>query len=260
MKKKNWHLFAMILFVVTIILNYLAAFGILFPYSQQEVSDMHANLLAPAGITFSIWGVIYLGALLSLILPWLKKMNSDEEKFYYNQLMPLFCLWTVFNIIWTVTWNNNWILLALIAIIAYTVSLILASDVLAKNLDYQRKYKWFITYPLGLHTGWLTFASFTNIMTLMVKNGFDAFSGAGVTFTVIFLVLATLAVLWVLHRTGNSTVTYPALWALIGLMIKHRSGSDFANSNRVVLIASIVILVLAVIGHVTILKDHKKRV
>ncbi len=59
--KKGWHILAICMFIVTIALNYLAAFGILFPYTQQEISDLHGNLLAPAGFTFSIWGIIYIG-------------------------------------------------------------------------------------------------------------------------------------------------------------------------------------------------------
>jgi hypothetical protein len=33
-----------------------------------EVSDMYPNLFTPAGITFSIWGVLYLGLLIFVVL------------------------------------------------------------------------------------------------------------------------------------------------------------------------------------------------
>src|SRR5690625_2898461 len=119
MKKKfnnRSYLLAVILFVATIILNYMSASGILFKFSQAEISHMYENLLDPAGGTFSIWGIIYIGMALFLALPYIKRLTMTDEEFYYKRLMPIFIGWEICNLIWTITWNNDIILLALIAI------------------------------------------------------------------------------------------------------------------------------------------------
>ena len=46
------YLIGLILFVATIILNYMSAAGIILPYSQKEISDLYQNLLTPASSTF----------------------------------------------------------------------------------------------------------------------------------------------------------------------------------------------------------------
>lgn len=256
--KKNMHTLSIILFAVTIILNYMSASGVLFPYTQRQISDMYSNLLAPSSLTFSIWGVIYIGALLSLIYPWRKNISKEFKDFYYDKIVPLNITWAIFNILWTITWNTDRILISLIAIILYALTLIYLVKTISSYPEFAKDNKLFITYPVGLHAGWLTFASFTNIMVLMVKNGFDAFSNTGIMITILLMILACISVLFILRKTDNSFVTVPALWALIGIVIKQRPQSDFANSNKTVMIAAIILFVLSLIAHFVILKKNKE--
>ena len=45
--------------ILTVIVNYVAASVPLGIGNTGEISDLYPNLFVPAGITFSIWGVIY---------------------------------------------------------------------------------------------------------------------------------------------------------------------------------------------------------
>ena len=256
-KGKTLHIIAIVMFVATIAVNYLSTLGVIFPHTQQEVSDMHQNLLAPAGFTFSIWGVIYLGMLITLILPWITKMSEGLEDLYYNKVMPLYITWMVFNIVWIVTWSYNLILAAMIAIILYTVSLIKLVQTMDKSRVLAFEKPWLLLFPIGLHTGWLTFATFTNVMTLMVKNGFDAFSSTGVFLTILLMALAAIAVLLLFNAFDNAFITVPALWALFGIFMEQRPGSDFPHPNQTVMIAAIVLFVVSLIIHFLILKKHR---
>ena len=64
MKKKNTRLplmlFVVITFVIMVTVNALSALLPLNGITPGEVSDSYPNLFAPAGITFSIWSLIYL--------------------------------------------------------------------------------------------------------------------------------------------------------------------------------------------------------
>ena len=47
--------------VLTLVMNYLSNALPLFGNSNGEISDRLPNAFTPAGLTFSIWGVIFLG-------------------------------------------------------------------------------------------------------------------------------------------------------------------------------------------------------
>lgn len=255
--KRSLYSIGALLVIATIILNYMANFGLLFPYSQQEISDMYANLLAPSSFTFSIWGLIYLGVLAFFIFPWVKNLTENDKHIYFKKLMPPTIAWTIANLAWTITWNNDLIFLSLIAIIAYTISLLQLLRVLYSHPGFSKRYKWMVSVPIGLHAGWLIFASSTNVMTLLVKSGLDPFGLLGVILTIILMSLACIAELWTFRRYGNSFVTVPALWALIGIFVKQLPGSDFSYSNNIVLYTSVVFFILSLIGHLAILRKNK---
>ncbi len=257
-KSKNLNTIAIILFIIMLIINYLSSFGLLFPNTQQEISDLHQNLLAPAGFTFSIWGIIYLGMAVSLILPRVIRMSRDFNEFYYKKVMPYYILWIVFNILWIITWSFNKIFFALIAILLYTASLILLTKTLDSKRDLLSQKPWLLLFPVGLHTGWLTFASYANIMALLVKNGFNAFSIAGVLLTIFLMALACGCVLLLYLKNDNAFLTVPALWALFGIIMEQRPGSDFPHSNIIVMIAGILLLTLSLAAHLMILKNHRQ--
>jgi translocator protein len=46
--------------VAVIVINYLATSLPIGGMSTGELSDLYPNLFVPAGLTFSIWGLIYL--------------------------------------------------------------------------------------------------------------------------------------------------------------------------------------------------------
>lgn len=251
-------IFAMILFGITLVVNYLSSAGILFSYTQQEVSDMYTNVLAPAGFTFSIWGVIYVGVILTLIIPFLGSTSPALQELYLKKLAPLQIAWMILNIVWNIAWTSDQILIAMVAIIVYTLVLLRMVQVLDQNKTLAYEKPVMLLWPIGLHAGWLTFASFTNIMTLLVKSGFNGVGSSGVTITIILMILAVILVLMIYKRFDNAAITVPALWALFGIIMKQRPGSDFAHANTIVMIAGIVLLIFALVVHIRFLSEHRK--
>ncbi|MGX7107480.1 hypothetical protein ACWOBE_06820 [Hutsoniella sourekii] len=234
------------LFILTIALNYLSATGIIFPYNQAEISDYYANYLAPAGFTFSIWGLIYLGMTLSLALPAFGRLSTWEKQVYFQEVMPRYLPWLLANSLWIILWSYDWIALALLAILAYTYSLIRLIAYLDHVGPLRPLMHWSLVLPLGLHAGWLTFASYTNVMTLLVKWGLAGLSSTGALLTVLLMVLASLSVLAIFRRYHNPAVTLPALWALYGIFTKQMAG------NQLVKWSALILGLLALAGHIWI--------
>lgn len=254
MRFKLNHWYAIIGFIIVLLVNYLSAFGIIFPYTQAEVSDYYVNVLAPAGFVFSIWGLIYLGVVLNLSMGF---SNSETTERYEGLVVPLMVLWMVFNIIWIVTWSFDLIFPALIAIILYTLVLMVLTNRVAED-QVLSDHTIRLALPIGLHTGWLMVASWTNLMTLMVKMGFDGTSNSAVIVSLIFLVIALLATLFMYRKTGNHAIMLPLLWALIGIISKHQPGSSFEYASSPMLVAAIVLLIIGMIAYFKTFTDIRK--
>lgn len=251
------YLIGLILFVATIILNYMSAAGIILPYSQKEISDLYQNLLTPASSTFSIWGIIYIGMGLSFALPFIKRLKNDEKNIYYGLIMRGFIIWEVFNIIWTLTWNSDITSIALIAIVLYSLSLFALVKKISKYRVFSKKYKVYLTIPLGLHTGWLIFASFTNVMVFFVKIGLNPYGVLGIILTILMMAIALILVLFAFKKTGNAYITPPALWALGGIALKQSQALVFSLANTLVLVFAILFIIGGLAAHIIILKNRK---
>ncbi len=88
-------------FVAMIAVNALANILPINDITTGQISDSYPNLFAPAGVTFSIWGLIYL--LLGAYTVYqsaftkndfLKKIASSSEKLIstlVSVLLPIFC-------------------------------------------------------------------------------------------------------------------------------------------------------------------------
>ena len=91
-----------VMFVGTLIVNYLttAGIGILKPIGN--ISDEYNTLLTPPGWAFSIWGLIYAGLFLFCICQFITQFNLDK---YIKSISILFILSCLFNITWIVAFS-----------------------------------------------------------------------------------------------------------------------------------------------------------
>lgn len=77
-----------------------------------ELSDLYPNLFVPAGVTFSIWGIIYLLLLIFIITQVTASLNKKASKYLLSPLASwAFALTCVFNSLWIIAWHYRLILL-----------------------------------------------------------------------------------------------------------------------------------------------------
>lgn len=220
------------LFVLVLLLNYFTSFGIIFPYSQAEVSNLYQNLFAPAGFTFSIWSVIYLGVIASLTLGFRTSASHENLAKGYQQIVqPIYIEWMFYNILWTIAWSYNQQLIALIAMALYARRM-LQLMTLISGTEMLRQSPWLLKYPVGLHAGWLIVASFANLTTYAVSIGLDGIGTAGFWWAIAMMVASLATVIYYYGKYGNEAIVLPALWALIGIIVKYNPGSDFEYANE----------------------------
>ena len=110
-------------YIGVLVVNALASLLPLNGQTTGEVSDAYPNLFAPAGLTFSIWGVIYvlLGIYVGFQLLTAKSLDSAEYP-YTNIVFIISC---VFNMAWIFAWHYEQFLISVLLMIGLFISLTL---------------------------------------------------------------------------------------------------------------------------------------
>lgn len=229
-----------------IIVNALAVFLPIGGKTTQELSDMYPNLFVPAGITFSIWGLIYL-----LLIIFVFFISSDfiknREDNMIKKVGRLFVLSSAANIAWIFAWHYQNLPLSLVAMIVLLVSLILLY--LKLNIGRNQvptNIKYFVHLPISVYLSWITVATVANMAAFLVAYHWNRFGLSEVFWaTVAILITLIITSLMIIIRRDYS-YSMVIIWALIGIIIK-RSAFSLLTSSYIVLAASISIGILFII-------------
>ncbi len=204
------------------------------------VSDGIPNLFVPAGLTFSIWGVIYLALLLFTVY-------QARGLFRPGQQAPegvlrigwLFVLSSAANIGWLFLWHYDLVGLSMIAMLALLGSLLAIYVKLGTGLTRASSAeRWLLRVPFSLYVGWITVATIANASAFLVRIRWNGFGLAPEVWTVAVIVVAVLITLAVLLTRRDVAYSLVVLWALAGISLK-RSG-DSSSASQVVFITAIV--------------------
>ncbi len=209
-------------FFIMVLVNYAANAVPLKGITTGEVSDLYPNLFTPAGLTFSIWGLIYLLLLVftiyqarDLFSPFKKEMP------YLKDIGYLFFVSSILNASWIFAWHHLNIPLSLLIMI----SLLLVLMKIYLNLDIGRKKvsseKAFLVHlPFQIYLGWITIATIANLNALLVYLGWNRYYLLEVFWTIAMIVVATVVTLAYLKIRKDLVISLVSLWALLGIVIK----------------------------------------
>ena len=116
-------------FLVHLILSQLTQLRLFNDQTIGEVSDKYPTLFTPAGITFSIWGVIYISLFIFCIYHLVKAYKETAEHEANVDLQRLGFLFMANNLatgLWTIAWvNEHLILSAVLMLIQLTTLLVM---------------------------------------------------------------------------------------------------------------------------------------
>lgn len=228
-------------FLVMVAVNAMANILPLNNITTGEVSDNLFNLFAPTGLTFSIWGVIYL-----LLFGYsLFQMKVEQDLSVRQNLMDdialFFIVSNIANTLWVFAWHYGYVLLSLVLIIIVLLSLIFINNEIKygslKGVDYL-----LIKAPFGIYFGWITVASIANVTAYLVSVNFDGLGLSEPMWTIIMLVVSLLigAATMIMYKSLSYGLVL--LWAYAGIYLRHTQ--DLNNQYPSVVIASIVCFVL----------------
>lgn len=226
----------LILFVLTLALNFLSALGWLTGHTQKELSDTYQTLLTPAPAAFSIWSIIYLLLLLMLL-----RFFTRRESWNLEQLFPWITAALIFNNLWNLLFTSNQVFLSCLAIIGY---LLVLSKINRIVLDEPKVGLYKIGF--GLHSGWLLVATLVNIAALFVKHGWILSFGRSLFATLLLFSLSYLAS-WLSKKWSNPTFPLPIAWAWLQVFQAHQDGR-FNHSYPLIQYSAIVCCLILVIA------------
>ena len=233
--------------VLTIVVNSLANILPINGKNTGQLSDNIPNLFVPSGITFAIWGIIYL--LLILFAIYQARDFFKKEKIempYLTKITPFFILASAANILWIFLWHYEQVALSLIAMLILLISLI--AIYIKLNVGQQQiplKEKMFIHVPFSVYLGWITVATIANITAWLVIINWNGFGISDVTWTIIVLFVATLLTLIILYKRRDIAYSLVIIWALLGILIKRiQDQTEIATTATI----AIILIIIAIIG------------
>lgn len=243
MKNPLIKIIALIAYAAILAVNYFANSLPLNNRSTGEISDSYPNLFSPAGLTFSIWGLIYLLLGAYVVYQFLNKDQKNEE--FLKKINPLFIATSVANISWIFAWHYDFIGLSVLIMAALILALIKIADIL-RTEKLTPGEKFYIMVPFSVYFGWITVAAIANFTVFLVSTGWNGFGIADYAWTSIILMIGALIGVLRMHKDENIAYGLVLVWAYLGILIKHISASGFNGQNPGIIFTVIACLVLYV--------------
>jgi len=247
-----------IAYFAMVAVNYLANALPIGGVTTGEASDSYANLFTPAGITFSIWGLIYfllLGHTLYQIGLWQKSTDPKREEIL-AVVGRYFLATSIANITWIFAWHYGVIWLSVLIMLSLLFFLIKIADIVNKE-NYNIADMVFIRLPFSVYFGWITVATIANITVFLVSLNWDGFGISDSIWTIIILLIgAGIAIIRML-KDKNIFYGLVLVWAYSGILLKHISENEFGGQYPGIIRTVIVCLIL--FAGVILLLGYKKR-
>jgi len=228
---KNSAIFNTIGYIMVIVVNLLANLNVINNRSTGDVSDKYDNLFVPAGLTFAIWGLIYLTLLGFIVYQlWLTFSDGHTEELgrFMERLRGWWLISCTANSCWLFAWHYELLPLSVLLMLALLVSLLAIH--LNFNISLPRSAgkieKLLVHLPFSLYLGWICVATIANIAAFMVYLGWNGMSIPG---TIFLILLCTIGSTLLIIRRHNIIVGLVAIWALYGIIVKRQNAGGAAE-------------------------------
>lgn len=218
----------LVFFAGMIVMNYLANAVPLNNKTTGELSDSFPNLFVPTGLTFSIWGVIYLLLIVYCIIQFTSANQNIISKIGW-----LFGISCVLNALWIVFWHYGKLPLSLLVMTGLLVTLIMI------NLRTINLPLGIIKASFGIYLGWICIAIIANVTALLVHYNWN---GSGISeeiWTIIMISAGTIIVSLTIYRLINPFVGLSVIWAFTGIIMKRHE--DYRSIVITAIIAIIIV-------------------
>ncbi len=214
---------ASLAFVAMVVVNGLANALPINGLTTGEVSELYPNLFTPAGITFSIWSVIYVFLLAFVVGSW---VHRDDVQI--TRILPAFLATCVLNMTWIVVWHNLMPGVSVLVMLGLLLTLIHLFTGIQRGFSRSRANIVLVSLPFNIYLAWICVATIANISAWLVSLNLEAFFINPETWTLIMMALAAgISILMFLKYQVPEFVAVIA-WALTGIFLRWNN-SDYTT-------------------------------
>ncbi len=246
-------------YLVMVMINALANILPINGITTGQVSNSFPNLFAPAGITFAIWGLIYLllAAYVLYQLGLVEIKPGTIRQAANKEIAVLFSLSSLANTAWIFAWHYRLILSSMIIMIVLLLCLIEINRTLFKE-NLTLKEKIFFRLPFSVYFGWITVATIANATVLLVNRGWNGWGLSEPTWVIIILIVGMLIGAATTIRQLDVPYGFTLVWAYIGILIKHESETGFSGQYPQITV-TVLICLLFLLGSICYVLRIKER-
>ncbi len=239
-------------FLGTVIVNGLATALPLNNKTTGQLSDQYPNLFVPAGLTFSIWGVIYILLAIFVIYGLIIAIKKDTQKIsFIENIGILFFISCLANIGWIFAWHYEILplsLLLMLLLLGCLITIYLRLHI--GKSDSPQTEKYLVHLPFSVYLGWITIATIANVTALLVDVNWNTF-GLGEQFWAVAVIIVGIAIaLSILFTRKDIFYCLVVDWALIGILIKRLADSTPVQSVIVIAIVGLVFITAGIITQI----------
>ena len=211
-------------FAATVVVNALANALPINDITTGELSDLYPNLFVPAGLTFSIWAVIYLLLGIFAVYQFAAAIRGREAAACLERVGALFVLASAANISWILAWHHRRIGISVFLMLVLLGALLwayLRLGIARSAAGPAERY--LVHLPFSVYLGWITVATIANVTALLVDRGWNRL-GAGEPFWAVVMIAAAVVItLLVLFTRKDIFYSLVVAWALLGIVLKRLS-------------------------------------
>lgn len=203
-----------------LVLAYVGMVGVnalanILPINGQTtgaVSDQYLSLFTPAGFTFSIWSIIYLGLLVYAVY---QALPSARKNASLARMDVPFLLNALLNAAWIVAWHYNMLALSMVIMLGLLGTLI----VMHREAHSRDGLLWrlAVLYPVSVYFAWICMATLANLSILQSAWGLNDALLTEEVWTLIKLFVALAICAFVYLRYRNAAFVFVVAWAARGI-------------------------------------------
>jgi len=249
--KKTWltvlGIANIVVFLAVIIINYLAVSLPIGGMTTWALSDLYPNLFTPAGLTFSIWGLIYL-LVWWFVVRQIIDLFKKKSLWITKKIGVRFLLSCAANIGRIFAWHNTKIFLSVLIMLAFLVILI----VIANKIQLGKKLwtwldKLLVQIPFSIYLGRISVATIANTAARLVHVQRGMRGMTPIFRTILVIIVATLLALMALWKKYNIIFALVVVRAFIGIIIK-TLGAEVVYGQIVRTLGACIAVITAAIG------------
>jgi hypothetical protein len=249
MKKTLLQVLNLIAFIATAVINILSTTIPLGYGDPGELSDAIPNLFVPAGLTFSIWGIIYFFLALFSIYQMRDIFKSEKvEMPFFDRIGYIFVISSLANISWIFLWQYLFVPFSLIAMIILLISLILIYTRLnIGKSKFSTTEKLALQIPFSIYLGWITVATIANVTAVLVDTfGVPSFGFIAEIWTILVIIVAVAITYIILFLRRDVAYSLVIVWALLGIYLKQSALNLTVATTALTALIAVLIGIIAV--------------